>query len=1105
MAESAGDVPPRKKARGDVGAVVEVPEKSPNDELEYRLVAFPNGFEALLISSDDQKKNKAAAAVAVQAGSFSDPPKKCEGLAHYLEHMLFMGSERYPEEDDMENFLSMNGGYSNAYTESAHTCYYFEVNKAQLHKGLDMLAQFFVAPLLKTDSADRELDAIDSEFRLTQNSDSSRVAQLFAHFARPGHPFRIFGWGNSESLRDAPKKKKANINKELKKFYKTHYRAPRLRLCVYGVEPLDSLEEAVLASFDNLPGVAAGEADTQDELLSKAGMPFDEATLPKLLRVRPVKDTHKISLSWQLPAVVHLYRSKPELYVQHLVGHEGSGSLLSWLKQQGIATSLTAGVSDDDFESNKMCAIFSVEITLTAKGLERWLEAVQAIFIYLDMLREVGPQEWVFDEIRLTQDMGWQYLEAQDPTDQVQELAQAMLPSYKIDRQHILKASQTTPDWDPEAVTSLLGYMTPHKMFLCILSSAYGRAKGARGGDDDDESEEEEDDDCEDEEEEEEGEEEEEEEEDGDEEEEEEEEEGSVVSNAKDPYFDLQAAGPPSKEPYFGTEFWEASNAELAKFWGLLKAEPAEGSAMAEAKQKLRLPEKNKFIATDFGVREPPQDMVLEAPLETPEALRTRYSSFPPLPSPAAQCPKRLPASAGCHAWHLQDTVFKTPRSELWLKLCTDEAPLNPRETTSYVLLSLLGRVLTDALNETAYLAEQACLELHISTQTYGLDVTTGGFSHKLPLLLEAGLRECLAFGEKSAWDTRFENEAFCARLQAQREQQLRSYRNKYMKPGEHAADLRRVLIMPHKHPAPSCAAALEAVDEQQLAKYAQELIPKLRMEVLLIGNATAAEAEALIQGLPVQLRSSPEAPLKQPPLPVARVPDGKTTIIVEDSPDSGSRVAAVEMYWQLGTEDFRGRAELDLLEAIMSEPLFDSLRTKQQLGYVASCGARCTQRVLGYSVWLLSSKVGPAEICRRVEAFLPEFRQRLLDMPAEDFERHVSSLAATKLEPDRTLLSVQEAAWGEIQDQSTVFDRYTREAIALASVTREDLLAILDRSLLPGAEGRRLLVVSVVGGKAKAQKATELEAFREAYPGCWLVSSQAEFHEGTTLIEPAS
>ena len=48
-------------------------------------------------------------------GSFSDPAK-FPGLAHFLEHMLFFSSEKYPEEDEYSKFIQEHGGFCNAYT-----------------------------------------------------------------------------------------------------------------------------------------------------------------------------------------------------------------------------------------------------------------------------------------------------------------------------------------------------------------------------------------------------------------------------------------------------------------------------------------------------------------------------------------------------------------------------------------------------------------------------------------------------------------------------------------------------------------------------------------------------------------------------------------------------------------------------------------------------------------------------------------------------------------------------------------------------------------------------------------------------------------------------
>lgn len=91
---------------------------SPNDERAFTVVTLTNGLETLLVS--DPEADKAAAAADVGSGSWKDPPT-VEGLAHFTEHMLFLGTVRYPEPDGYQRYLSAHGGFSNAYTDSEHT------------------------------------------------------------------------------------------------------------------------------------------------------------------------------------------------------------------------------------------------------------------------------------------------------------------------------------------------------------------------------------------------------------------------------------------------------------------------------------------------------------------------------------------------------------------------------------------------------------------------------------------------------------------------------------------------------------------------------------------------------------------------------------------------------------------------------------------------------------------------------------------------------------------------------------------------------------------------------------------------------------------------
>lgn len=119
--------------------------------------------------SGETSLRDAAVAILVGAGSAYDP-LSCQGLAHFLEHLCFMGSEKYPGENDYESFVARHGGSDNAFTEWEYTVYSLEIPQPYLWPALDRLAQFFIAPLLLESAVDRELLSIESEFQLHANS-----------------------------------------------------------------------------------------------------------------------------------------------------------------------------------------------------------------------------------------------------------------------------------------------------------------------------------------------------------------------------------------------------------------------------------------------------------------------------------------------------------------------------------------------------------------------------------------------------------------------------------------------------------------------------------------------------------------------------------------------------------------------------------------------------------------------------------------------------------------------------------------------------------------------------------------------------------------------
>jgi insulysin len=371
-------------------------ETSAADDRKYRHFTLPNGLQCLVIS--DPTADKASAALDVHVGQYCDT---VPGIAHYLEHMLFMGTEKYPSENEYSAFLTSHGGSSNAFTDLENTNYYFDVSASHLEGALDRFAQFFISPLLMEDSLDRERQAVDSEHGKNLHNDYWRLFQLTKSLASPKHPFYGFGSGNSETL-DIP-----NIRDRLIEFYKEHYSASNMSLVVLGTESLDQLETLVVDYFTEVPS-----PDTYQPFQPPSMKPFED--LPIRVNVIPVKEhTRSVNLSFPLPQQQSHYKSKPTRYLSHLLGHEGQGSVLSLLKELQWAHELSAGESRScsDFAS------FDVSVTLTTNGLEHVNDVVEVIFAYLNHLKQVGPQEWVFEETSTVADCSFRFLSKRNPMD----------------------------------------------------------------------------------------------------------------------------------------------------------------------------------------------------------------------------------------------------------------------------------------------------------------------------------------------------------------------------------------------------------------------------------------------------------------------------------------------------------------------------------------------------------------------------------------------------------------------------------------------------------------------------------------------------------------
>ncbi|KAD0702505.1 hypothetical protein E3N88_43836 [Mikania micrantha] len=392
------------KETPEEAVVVEI-FKPRNDTRTYRRIILPNSLQVLLISDPDT--DKCAASMNVGVGSFSDP-EGLEGLAHFLEHMLFYASEKYPLEDSYSTYISEHGGRTNAYTSSEHTNYYFDVNADCFEEALDRFAQFFIKPLMSADATTREIKAVDSENQKNLLADAWRINQLQKHLSAEGHPYHKFSTGNWDTLEVKPKARGVDTRDELLKFYKENYSANLMNLVVYSKENLDKIESSVLSKFQEIRNI-------NRDHLRFPGQPCSSEHLQVIVKTVPIKTGHKLRITWPVTPGIHHYMEGPSRYLGHLIGHEGEGSLFYILKKLGWANSLSAGESDWTMDFS----FFKVVIDLSDAGHANVKHIIGLLFKYILLLQQSGVCKWIFDELSAICEMTFHYQDKIPPIDYV--------------------------------------------------------------------------------------------------------------------------------------------------------------------------------------------------------------------------------------------------------------------------------------------------------------------------------------------------------------------------------------------------------------------------------------------------------------------------------------------------------------------------------------------------------------------------------------------------------------------------------------------------------------------------------------------------------------
>lgn len=422
---------------------------SPNDPYLYRYLVLKNKIKLLLVN--DQKATQSAASVAINVGHFDDPIDR-QGMAHFLEHMLFLGTEKFPTAGEFHDFINNHGGNNNAWTGTEHTNYYFQINSQYFEQALNRFSQFFISPLFEQQFIDKERHAIDSEFRLKLNDEQRRILQVYKETVSPLHPFSKFSVGNLETLTGDAK----ILKQELQTFYDSHYSANLMTLTLAGSFSLDYLEQLARQYFEP---IANKNIDKQ-----YANTPlYNEQQCKLQINIKPLKKQHKLTLCFALPSYKHLYHYKPLSFISYLLGDEGIGSALSCLKKQGLATQISAGGGISGYNFKDYC----IALQLTDNGVKHLDYVIKVIFEYIQLIKEQGLKSWRYQERRHLLKLAFLYQQSIALIDLVSYLSVNM---HHYAPQDIIYGDYSAESFIIAQYHEILALFTPDNLRLQLIS-----------------------------------------------------------------------------------------------------------------------------------------------------------------------------------------------------------------------------------------------------------------------------------------------------------------------------------------------------------------------------------------------------------------------------------------------------------------------------------------------------------------------------------------------------------------------------------------------------------------------------------------------------------
>lgn len=297
-------------------------------------------------------------------------------------------------------------------------------------------------------------------------------------------------------------------------------------------------------------------------------------------------------------------------------------------------------------------------------------------------------------------------------------------------------------------------------------------------------------------------------------------------------------------------------------------------------------------------------------------------------------------------------------------------------------------------------------------------------------------------------------------------------------------SDCRLALLKKHHRSFYDRHENVDFLQHQSFKEFHASLIRSLKVKILVQGNISEPQAMQMTQMIIDNLNIEDEVPFTAQNLSeVNKIPVG-TSFVKIKSMRHNDLNSIIKNYYQVGRSTIRSECMTEFIVSVLNEPLFDTLRSHEQLGYGVACTLRQNCGVLGVTITVeyQENKNSAEVIDSKIDEFLRNFVDVLQNTSDKDFKSAKHSIVSLKLMADSDLEKEVVRNWSEVRNGEYIFDRNKLEAFEIEKLSKREIVEFYNKIFLSPSETRKLSVQVKGDGRKNTRMSEDDKMLRNSF-----------------------